>query len=452
MSDNFEKLLINNSDYQQGLAIFDQLGLEPNCVNIRHSMLGNRSGPKIQMAIDFFTKALEKDPTNPIIWVKKGIAHMRNIDYDDATTCFDNLINMDYNPDLMLIYKGAMLLSQSERNEPEARKYYEKALELNPNNFTAHLELAKFFSQYPVCDYVNGIIALERILSKPELPKDSICYSQILYRIGFCYMEMKNQKKANEYFDKALNCPNIYPHTRGLCIDFKNNQYPEIDKRRDDVKKDNIFTRMSDFFIKKRSQRDEQTLCKMKYDLHLNFQKEEVFQFDKKQFERCIILFNSIKGKFPSSIYCHKWNSGGLSVSIKDKQNFVDFLFYFLCNINYYISRQTFIDYAKKHRIGVIGPFHYGSLKDLHHTITKYADHIVNVDGKKANFDSFSIEVINFGYFGQFIEFTGNFDNPTYLDVNRIYKLQDFYVVGTIPEHSCERMTKLVSKFEELPE
>jgi tetratricopeptide (TPR) repeat protein len=223
-------------DYQNGLKIFNSLDLEPNCANFRVVTIGStrESVSQVKEAISYFKQAIDNNPKNSIAWIKKGICHTNNgWEHKEADICFDEAIKLNLFQDIIWVFKGTNVWrgigkyeNQTEEEQMEkVKKCYEKALELNPNIILAKFALATIKTSGDYKDYYGEIESLELLLSDPKLQKKSICYSEILKDIGYCFAQLGNREKAIEFLDKALKSPTIYLPSKSVCFYLKGSTY-----------------------------------------------------------------------------------------------------------------------------------------------------------------------------------------------------------------------------------
>ena len=89
---------------------------------------------KDEKGLQYFNKAIDINPDDPVIWVMKGSARSRLEKYQEALGCFDKAleINLEVLADAWSSKGNA--LSKLDNHE-EAIKCFDKALEINPNDF-----------------------------------------------------------------------------------------------------------------------------------------------------------------------------------------------------------------------------------------------------------------------------------------------------------------------------
>jgi tetratricopeptide (TPR) repeat protein len=85
-------------------------------------------------AIDFFDKAIEKNPKSFIAWIYKGCIYKKLNLPDKAIQCYDNAIELK-NDFIASWYNKGMLLAQVSLNQiEEAIKCFDEVLKINPNH------------------------------------------------------------------------------------------------------------------------------------------------------------------------------------------------------------------------------------------------------------------------------------------------------------------------------
>jgi tetratricopeptide (TPR) repeat protein len=157
------------------------------------------------------TQATEYFPTNPEIYFYQGIALLQQKKYAEAAGVMETGVNYVANNKQLLqqFYANLGEANHSLNNNEKSDKYYEKALELDPNdvlvlnNFAYFLSLRKFRLE-------DAKKMSERSLQlDPENPANLDTYGWILYL-------QKDYAGAEKQISKALqkrpNDPDILEH------------------------------------------------------------------------------------------------------------------------------------------------------------------------------------------------------------------------------------------------
>lgn len=130
--------------------------------------------------------------------IVKGLNYNKNFDYTKALKEFKLAYKQNPKNKILLSEMG---FSYSKLNDfTNARKYYLKVLELEPEDNNALLNLA-------ILDYKEGK-QKESLTYLEKISDDSVDY-QVFLMFGYIYYDMKNYEKSYAYFIKAINYGNI---------------------------------------------------------------------------------------------------------------------------------------------------------------------------------------------------------------------------------------------------
>jgi tetratricopeptide (TPR) repeat protein len=113
----------------------------------------------------------------------------------------------------------------------KSQSYANKAIEIDPNNYFAYLQLANIYYYAPAIAGGSKVKAMDYYLKalniierNPEMLKNNWNYLNLLVTIINCYIDNKQYDKALQYAKKVLKIePNF--------LWVKNQIYPELIKK-----------------------------------------------------------------------------------------------------------------------------------------------------------------------------------------------------------------------------
>ena len=126
-----------------GLFVFNKYRLKKLAAD--HLNKGTILAEKKQYdeAISNFDKAIELDPDNSVIYVKRGDAYDEKKQPEQALADFNRAIDLD--PKNSMAYRGRGLVHHTKKRLDEALADYNKAIELDPNNAKAYNSRGSYY-------------------------------------------------------------------------------------------------------------------------------------------------------------------------------------------------------------------------------------------------------------------------------------------------------------------
>jgi tetratricopeptide (TPR) repeat protein len=163
-----------------------------------------------EKALKASKEACEINPRDSHSWTFQGISLFRLGWYEKSSRCFDKVteqINDEF--DLAYYLKGYNL--DYSGNHEEAIKYYEKAIDLNPND--ADYWTSKGATLYDLKDYNKALQCFEKALELD--PSYDIAY----LKIGECKYQDHKYSEALEYYKKVSDpqYDGVKHNDMGLC-------------------------------------------------------------------------------------------------------------------------------------------------------------------------------------------------------------------------------------------
>lgn len=145
-------------------------------------------------SIQLVDEVIDIDPEQAVAYYIKGI-NVRDMkgDTNTALQYFQRAIDLDNNYLLALDMMGVMLAT---RKDPMALAYYNRILEIDPNNYPTYYNMGMFYLKTK--DWNNAIIAFTKCT---QLKPNDI---ESLFNLGYIHIELKQYKLARDYFDQAL--------------------------------------------------------------------------------------------------------------------------------------------------------------------------------------------------------------------------------------------------------
>jgi cytochrome c-type biogenesis protein CcmH/NrfG len=133
-------------DYAAAAKEFEEVvKLDPNWlpgqINLGIALLNTQEPDNLKRAIDLFRKVLEKDPDNCHAHYCLGIIYLYQNRRDEAATQFETVTRLDPTDAYAWYQRG--LTSPDKDESPQAKRFYRKALDLNPYLNAARYALAQ---------------------------------------------------------------------------------------------------------------------------------------------------------------------------------------------------------------------------------------------------------------------------------------------------------------------
>jgi tetratricopeptide (TPR) repeat protein len=153
----------------------------------------------------FFKLAAKDDPRGAEPLYGLGSVYVEMKKNKEARECFQRtvLAEANYPGTLPNAWNNLGILAAREGKTDEAIGYFEKALELNPENGVALLNLGNAYRQKK--EWGSAQKALERAVTLN--PEDA----EANYSLGMAYAQLNDTKRAHEYLEKALAVRPDYP-------------------------------------------------------------------------------------------------------------------------------------------------------------------------------------------------------------------------------------------------
>lgn len=139
-------------------------------------------------------EVIEINPNEPIAYFIKGI-NIRDRDRDTATALnyFQKAIDLDNNYAAAIDMMGVML---SAKKDPMALAYFNRLLEINPNDYSTHYNIGMFY--LGTKDWNN---AIKTFTQCTQLNPQDI---ESLFNLGYIHLELRKFDIARDYFSQAL--------------------------------------------------------------------------------------------------------------------------------------------------------------------------------------------------------------------------------------------------------
>ena len=136
------------------------------------------------------------NPDSPLAWYEKACIAIFNKQYDEAIKYFNIALELD--PNYAEAYCGlGFIYAEGKQDYEEAVKYYSKAIELDPNHALAYYGLGDV--------YKDGKKDYEKAIKYYKIAIESMVDYEHAYRkLGIVYAELKDTKKAIECLNEAL--------------------------------------------------------------------------------------------------------------------------------------------------------------------------------------------------------------------------------------------------------
>ena len=227
----------NNKNYKKSLEIFlTILKKEPKSIDILMFTANNYMQIKdYENALIYLEKLIQLNQKLPQIYYNRGICLNMLGKTQDAIDNFKEALSLKNNffesyiqlgqllkkenllDDALSIYKSALTnviqkdlinvniseIYYIKKNYQLSKKFAEEALNLNPKNYFAMINIANCFMELGEVD--KGIIELEKA------KKINNSFPMIYNNLGFCYKVLGNNEKAAANYQKAIKLnPNLH--------------------------------------------------------------------------------------------------------------------------------------------------------------------------------------------------------------------------------------------------
>lgn len=134
-------------------------------------------------AAEYFQKAAELDPSNPVAFNNLGLSYVRMARTRDAIDAFERAVSL--RPTSSNFQYNLARIYQLAKNYPKAVEHYEKTLSLDPGNALAHAHLGQLYGReeerYPE--------AIEELKKSIALDPDN---AEAHYSLAVAYYSLKN--------------------------------------------------------------------------------------------------------------------------------------------------------------------------------------------------------------------------------------------------------------------
>ncbi len=182
-----------NGQYADALKVFQELSKERSDANVFNQMgetyLLQKNYPS---SLALFRKALEKDSSNGRTHYNMGIVYGKMNDPGNAISSLQKISDPQ---DAGVFYELGKNYEKL-KNFPEARENYQKAVQMNPNYFKAHLSLGNVYkSENSTREAEEAYLKAHRINSGSF---------EINYNLANLYYGMEKYEEADKYFQACL--------------------------------------------------------------------------------------------------------------------------------------------------------------------------------------------------------------------------------------------------------
>ncbi len=182
-----------NGEYAAALKVFQNLSKERPDANVFNQMgetyLLQKNYPS---SLDSFRKALEKDSSNWRTHYNMGIVYGKMNDPRNAIASLKKISNPQ---DAGVFYELGKNYEKL-KNFSEARENYQKAVQMNPNYFKAHLSLGNVYKSENLSKEAEG-----EYLKAHSINPGSF---EINYNLANLYYGMEKYEEAEKYFQACL--------------------------------------------------------------------------------------------------------------------------------------------------------------------------------------------------------------------------------------------------------
>jgi tetratricopeptide (TPR) repeat protein len=204
-------------NYSEAIEYFEQL-IEENpdvAETYAHTASCYNESYNFEKALDYCKKAIDLAPYNENFWYNLGATYTNLNEYQDAIDAYmmTLTINEKSFPALIAIAKTYSELDDDDKSI----EYFRQALILKPNDSATLINYSSVIANSG--DFVQAINILQMALQHSPLN------FQAFVGLGVCYHAIGNNKKALEYFNKALklkpDCEDILFIKADLLFDSK---------------------------------------------------------------------------------------------------------------------------------------------------------------------------------------------------------------------------------------
>ena len=164
----------------------------------------------LRIAKEWFTKAIEQDPTLALAYRNRATMHILIKEYEKAMLDLNKAVRYDPNDAMTLFFLGVVYADQS--NQQLAINAFRQALTLNPTLSFAYEEMGNLF---------KATRQFDRAIENYRLAKKGMSklYKGLIdHRIALVYAETKNETKMYDHL-KTARQENAY-HDRQVYNDF----------------------------------------------------------------------------------------------------------------------------------------------------------------------------------------------------------------------------------------
>ena len=177
------------------------LGLYPNSIFYNLELIDLLIDDKNYIeAIDLINKLQEKCQKCPSLYNSMARIYYRLKKYNEALSCLDEYLILDYNCDKVLYFKG-LILNDMEQFE-EAKKAIYQAIKINPTNAKYYSQMARSYTGLK--EYENALLYSKEAI---EINPDEINYKKQAYDISLLIgntEQIKTYKNQLERSEKIL--------------------------------------------------------------------------------------------------------------------------------------------------------------------------------------------------------------------------------------------------------
>lgn len=250
-----------------------------------------------------YNKALELDAENTTTLNNLGLLYHKKKDFEKAEECFKKAISLKKKDTYLLNLANAQVFLKKMN---EAENNYKEAIQLNEQNKSAKISLARFYEaqnrinesvkiwtalvktqsdDFYKIELAKNFMALEKFELALEILNNTISETgEILCFMGVCEFNLKNFGMAEDAFKRSLaNQPNNFKTRHYLAINYlSKGDYKNAIKE-------------LDFIIRLNPENEKVTLDKV--SILLNLQKYNDANY----------LLDEILQKFPKSRKAHKY-------------------------------------------------------------------------------------------------------------------------------------------------
>ncbi len=170
-------------------------------------------------ACSSITKSMEKQKANTDVHLQLGIRYLNLNRLEAAKENLELVIAAD--PNNVQAHNALAFLFEKIEKIPEARKHYETALKLSPEDLSLQNNFGRFLCEHQEFD--NGLALLDKAIA--NLLNDRPWMA--ITNAGICQLGLGQQQKAKTFFKQALQANSNYaPALQQLQkISYQNREY-----------------------------------------------------------------------------------------------------------------------------------------------------------------------------------------------------------------------------------